>query len=112
MKKIIFVFIVLFLLAVLFVNGCEREMTIGEIHEKQDELMNKEVITSGIVNRSTKLFDYAAFLIQDEKGENSIWVRVAPDSILPGEGMKMKVKGVLVKEITGYHIIATEVKEI
>jgi hypothetical protein len=112
MKKIILSFIVLLLLAVLFMNGCEREMTIKEIHEKQEELINKEVITSGIVERSTQIFSYAAFLLGDGTGENSIWVRVASGSMMPEEGMEMRVKGFLIKEVTGYHIIASEVKQI
>ena len=72
-------------------------MTIKEIHEKQEDLINKEVITSGTVERSTELFSYAAFLLADETGQNSIWVRVAPGSMMPQEGIKMRVKGFLVK---------------
>lgn len=112
MKKIIIVLlIVLILLSVLFLNGC-GEMSIKDIHENQDDLIGKEIITSGTVVRSTKIMTFAAFLIEDETGQNSMWVRVAPDSILPEEGMRMRVKGILIKEVLGYHIWATEVKQI
>ena len=112
MKKfIIMLSIVLILLSVLVLNGC-GEMSIKEIRDNADELVGKEVITSGTVVRSTKIMTFAAFLIEDETGQNSMWVRVAPDSMLPEEGMKMRVKGILVKEVLGYHIWATEVKQV
>ncbi len=112
MKKVFVALIVLILLSVLILNGCEREMSIKEIHQNSEKLLDKEVITSGTVVRSTKVFTFASFLIEDETGENSILVVVAADSVLPEKGMKMWVKGILSGDETSYKILATEVKEI
>ena len=113
MKKIIImILVILTFLTILFVNGCEEEISIKELRLNTEDYVGKEIIVSGIVNRSTKIMTFAAFLLEDEEGKNSIWVRVAPDSILPTEGMYMRVKGTIVKEVAGYHIWAIEVKEI
>ena len=73
--------------------------------------MGEEVTTSGIVARTTKILDFIGFSLEDEKGENSIFVQLPAGSSLPAEQTHVIVKGTLQKGLFGHHLYASEVTE-
>jgi hypothetical protein len=108
---VIIILITLIIITILILTGCSNEVSIKDIHKNSEEYMGKEITTSGIVNKTTKILSFSGFLLQDKEGQNSIFVQVPGESGLPAEGSYVQVIGTLQKGILGHHIYASEVIE-
>jgi hypothetical protein len=108
MKKILFFVTLVF--TMLLVSGC-GDISITELKENPEDYMGQEITASGTVDRTTKIFDFIGFTLQDNE-ENSIFVRLSAGSLLPAEGSRVRVKGTLQESILGHYIYATEVTEL
>jgi hypothetical protein len=110
MEKILFFIALVF--TMLLVNGCMGDIPIEEIRENPNQYMGQEITVSGTVDRTTKIFDFIGFTLQDDTEENSIFVKLSAGSVLPAEDSRVRVKGTIQESVLGHYIYATEVVEL
>lgn len=93
------VLIIALLFALIFFSGCVAK-SIKDV--KNLDSVGKRVIVSGTVENTLKIGEISGYTIQDET--DAIYVS---SEVLPAEGNKVRVTGILMKDtILGYYIKA------
>lgn len=104
-KKIIFIAIISLIILSIFISGC-GSITVQQLNENKDKYFGKEVSVNGIAENTMKIGTISGFTLKSEDGIDQIAVK---SDVLPNEGDKITVRGILMKELMFYYLYADKI---